>query len=106
MSRSILSLCPEQLTSFAIEAFVSHANARNQQHLEALTTPFPKASSRWLSHDQCTPRPVALTREGDVDGDLSWLVGTTIDFSFTRAVCASHYGTRGGSCSDPASLVL
>jgi len=106
MSRSILSLSPEQLTSFDIEAFVSHAHALNQQHLEAFTTPFPKASSRWLSHYQFTPRPVALTREGDVDGDLSWLVGTTIDFSFTRAVCAPHYGTRGGSCYDPASLVL
>jgi len=47
-----------------------------------------------------------LTREGDVDGGLSWLVGATIDFSFTRALCAPHYGARGAPCYDPASLVL
>jgi hypothetical protein len=48
----------------------------------------------------------ALTREGDVDGGLSWLIGATIVFSFTRALCAPHYGARGGACYDPASLVL
>ena len=68
--------------------------------------PFPKDPSRWLSHYQFTPRPITLTREGDVDGGLSWLIGATIDFSFTRAICAPHYGARGGSCYDPASLVL
>jgi hypothetical protein len=106
MSRSILSLCPEQLTSFDLEAFRTHAKALNQKHLEADTTPFPKAPSRWLSHDQFTPRPIALTREGDVDGGLSWLIGATIDLSFTCTLCAPHYGTRGGWCYDPASLVL
>jgi hypothetical protein len=49
---------------------------------------------------------MALTSEGDVDGGLSWLVGATIDFSFTRSICASHYGARGGHCYDPASLVV
>jgi len=49
MSRSVLSLSPEQLTSFDLKAFVTHAHALNQQHLEAFTTPFPKASSRWLT---------------------------------------------------------
>ena len=106
MSRSILSLSPEQLTPFDLEAFMTHANALNQQHLEALTPPFPKDPSLWLSHYQFTPRPIALTREGDVDGGLSWLIGATIDFRFTRAICAPHYGARGGSCYDPASLVL
>jgi hypothetical protein len=106
MSRSILSLSPEQLTSFDLEAFGTHAKALNQKHLESFTTPFPKAPSRWLSHYQFTLRPITLTRGGDVDGGLSWLIGATIDFSFTRALCAPHYGARGGSCYDPASLVL
>jgi hypothetical protein len=53
-----------------------------------------------------TPRPLVLTREGDVEGGLSWLVGATLDFSFTRALCAPHYSARGGSCYDPASLLL
>jgi hypothetical protein len=106
MSRSILSLSLEQLTSFDLEAFVSHANALNQQHLESFTTPFPKTPSRWLSHYQFTPPPVTLTCTGHVDGDLSGLIGATIDFSFTRSICAPHYGARGGPCYDPASLVV
>jgi len=47
-----------------------------------------------------------LTTAGDIDGGLSWLVGATIDFSFTRAICAPNYGARGGPCYDPASLVF
>jgi len=106
MSRHILSLAHEQLTSFDLEAFMIHAEALNQHHLEACRTPFPKAPSRWLSHYQFTPRPIALTSTGEVEGGLSWLVGAMIDFSFTRAICAPHYGARGGSCYDPASLVV
>lgn len=49
---------------------------------------------------------MTLTPQGDIEGGLSWLVGTTRDFSFTRALCAPHYDTRGGPCSDPASLVF
>ena len=29
-----------------------------------------------------------------------------MDFSFTRALCVPHYGARGGSCYDPASLLV
>lgn len=91
MSRSILSLSPEQLTSFDLKAFVSHANALNQQHLELLTTPFPKTPSRGLSHYQFTPRPVTLTCTGHVDGDLSGLIGATIDFTCPcREARAAH----------------
>ena len=106
MSRHILSLCHEQLTSFDLDAFVAHADALNQRNREVFTTPFPKAPSRWLSHYAFTPRPLGLTHKGDVQGDLSWLVGATIDFSFTRAICAPHYGVRGNCCYDPASLVV
>jgi hypothetical protein len=106
MSRSILALSPEQLTSFDLETFMTHAKALNQKHLEACTTPFPKAPSRWLSHYAFIPHPIALTSQGDVDGGLSWLVGATLDFSFSRSLCAPYYGTRGGSCYDPASLVV
>jgi hypothetical protein len=49
---------------------------------------------------------MAFTSQGDVDGGLSWLLGATLDFSFTRALCAPYYGTRGGGCYDPASLVM
>jgi hypothetical protein len=106
MSRHMLSLSHEQLTSFDLDAFVAHADALNQHNREAFTTPFPKAPSRWLSHYEFTPRPIALTRDGDVEGGLSWLVGATLDFSFTRAICAPHYGARGNGCYDPASLVV
>src|SRR5712691_10677107 len=106
MSRHMLSLAHEQLTSFDLEAFVTQAKALNQHHRETFTTRFPKVPSRWLSHYAFTPRPIVLTREGDVEGGLSWLVGATIDFSFTRSICAPHYGVRGGPCYDPASLVV
>jgi hypothetical protein len=106
MSRHIISLCHEQLTAFDLEAFVTHAHAFNQHTRETFTTLFPKPPSRWLSHYAFTPRPMALTSEGDVEGGLSWLVGAAIDFSFTRSICAPHYGTRGGPCYDPASLIV
>jgi len=92
--------------SFDLDAFVAHADALNQHHRATCTTSFPKASSRWLSHDQFTPRPLALTPERDVEGGLRWLVGATLDLRFTRSICASHYGARGGHCYDPASLVV
>jgi hypothetical protein len=106
MSRHILSLSPEQLTAFDLDAFIAHAEALNQHHRNTFTTPFPKASSRWLSHYAFRPHAIELTSQGDVDGGLSWLVGVTLDFSFTRALCAPHYGARGGNCYDPASLIV
>ena len=106
MSRHILSLSHEQLTAFDLDAFVAHAEVLNQHHRDTFTTPFPKAPSRWLSHYEFAPQPIAFTSQGDVDGGLSWLVGATLDFSFTRALCAPHYGTRGGRCYDPASLIV
>lgn len=106
MSRSLLALSPDQLTAFDLDAFIAHAHALNQQNRLTFTTPFPKASSRWLSHYEFTPHPIEFTSQGDVDGGLSWLVGVTLDFSFTRSLCAPSYGSRGGSCYDPASLVV
>jgi hypothetical protein len=106
MSRHILSLSDEQLTPFDLDAFVRQAHTLNQHHRETFTTPFPKDPSRWLSHYHFRPRPLAFTQDGDVEGGLSWLVGATIDFSFTRSICAPHYGTRGGPCYDPTSLVV
>jgi hypothetical protein len=106
MSRSILALAPDQLTAFDLDAFITQAHALNQQNRITFTTPLPKASSRWLSHYECTPHAMALTSQGDVDGGLSWLVGVTLDFSCTRSLCAPSYGSRGGSCYDPASLVV
>jgi hypothetical protein len=85
---------------------VAHADAFNQHTRDAFTTPFPKNPSRWLSHYQFVPRPVTFTAQGDLDGGLSWLVGATIDLNFTRSICASHYGSRGGPCYDAASLVF
>jgi hypothetical protein len=106
MSRHMLSLSHAHLTSLNLEAFVAQADALNQHHRETFTTRFPKGPSRWLSHDAFTPRSIGLTCEGDVEGGLSWLVGATLDFSCTRALCAPHYGVRGGPCYDPASLVV
>jgi hypothetical protein len=106
MSRHIISLPDAQRTPFTLDTFVAHAAALNQRHHETFTTPFPKAPGRWLSHYRFTPRPLSFTQEGDVEGGLSWLLGATVDCSFTRAICAPSYGARGGHCYDPASLVV
>jgi hypothetical protein len=106
MSRHILSLSRDQLTAFALDAFIAHAKALKQHNRDIFTTPFPKASSRWMSRYAFTPHPIALTSQGDVDGGLSWLVGSTLDFSVTRSLCAPSYGARGGRCYDPASLIV
>jgi hypothetical protein len=106
MSRHTLSLCHEQLTSLDLDAFIAHADALNQHNREVFMIRFPKAPSRWLSHYAFTPRRLVLTREGNVEGGLSWLVGATIDFSFTRSLCAPHSSARGNHCYDPASLVV
>jgi hypothetical protein len=106
MSRHLLSLSPEQLTAFDLDALIAQAEALNQHNRETFTTPFPKAPSRWLSHYDFTPHPIELTSQGDVDGGLSWLLGATLDFRFTRSLCAPYYGARGGRCYDPASLIV
>jgi hypothetical protein len=106
MNRHRLSLAHEQLTSFDLEAFVTQAHALNHHHRETFAARFPTMPSRWLSHSTFTPRPIGLTCEGDIEGGRSWLLGATIDCSFTRAICAPHYGVRGGPCYDPASLVV
>jgi len=91
---------------FDLDAFIAHAETLHQHNRETFTALFPKDSNRWLSHYACTPHPIAMTSQGEVDGGLSWLVGVTLDFSFTRSLCATSYGTRSGSCYDPASLVF
>jgi len=88
------------------DAFIAYAELLNQHNRDTFTTPFPKAPSRWLSHYQFTPHAIEFTSQGDVDGGLSWLVGATVDFRFTRALCAPHYGARGGPGYDPASLIM
>jgi hypothetical protein len=50
MSRSTPSLSPEQLTPFDLDAFLAHTHILNQHNRNTFTTPFPKASSRWLSY--------------------------------------------------------
>jgi len=106
MTRKIIPVSHSLLTSLDLEAFVSQANSLNQRNQERFTTPFPKPSSRWISHYQFQPRPITFTDKGAVEGGLSWLVGATLDFRFARDLCAGVYGARGGHCYDPASLLF
>jgi hypothetical protein len=103
MSRKELLLSQEHLKSFDLETFVNEAATLNQRTLEIYTRPFPKAPDRWLSHYHFRPRPIEFTAEGEVEGGLSWLIGATIDLSFTRALFAPYYSKEGGHCYDPAS---
>jgi hypothetical protein len=106
MNRKIIPVSHAQLTSFDLDAFVRQAKALNQRNRERFTNPFPKRSSRWISHYQFQPRPITFTEQGAVEGGPSWLVGATLDFSFARDLCASSYGATGGKCYDPASLLF
>jgi hypothetical protein len=103
MSRKELPLPLEHIAPVDLEAFVKEAAKLNQSTLEAFTTPFPKAPARWLSHYQFRPRPLDFTAAGEVEGGLSWLIGATIDLSFTRSLFAPYYAKEGGHCYDPAS---
>ena len=49
MSRKMVPVSREQLTSFDLEAFMTQAAVLNQRNREAFTTSFPTAPSRWLS---------------------------------------------------------
>ena len=64
----------EQLTSFDLKACVTHAAVLHNR--ETLTTICPKVPSRWLFHDQFTPRLLTCTAEDEVAGGLSGLIGT------------------------------
>lgn len=103
MSRKELPFSQENIAPFDLEAFVQEAAKLNQRALEAFTLPFPKAPDRWLSHYQFRPRPIEFTAEGEVEGGLSGLIGSTIDLSFTRSLFAPYYSKEGGHCYDPAS---
>lgn len=106
MDRKIIPVSHAQLTSFDLDAFVRQAKALNQRNRGRFITPFPKRPSRWISHYQFEPRPIAFTEQGAVEGGLSGLVGATLDFRFARDLCAQSYGVRGGNCYDPASLLF
>ncbi|MGH8057989.1 MAG: hypothetical protein ACREOH_12250 [Candidatus Entotheonellia bacterium] len=103
MSRTTRPLSQERIAPFDLEACVREAATLNQRALEVFTHPFPKAPDRWVSHDQFSPRPIEFTAEGEVEGGLSWLMGATIDLSFTRALFAPSYSKEGGHGYDPAS---
>jgi hypothetical protein len=104
-NRKIIAVCHSTLTSFDLEAFVSHPEALHQRNLHAFTTPFPKHPRRWSSHEQFHPRPLTFTDEGEVEGGLSGLVGAPLDFSCARSLWACADDARGGPCYDPASLL-
>ena len=78
----------------------------NHKNQENYSTPFPKIPSRWLSYYRFEPRPIEFTPEGEIEGRMSWLMGSLFDFGFTRAVFAPYYGKEGGLCFDPASLFV
>jgi hypothetical protein len=68
--------------------------------------PFPKEEARWLSRYQFKKEFVHVNDDASVQGGLSQLVATTIDFSFVRSITADAYSIFGGPCYDPVSLLL
>ncbi|MDI6765033.1 MAG: transposase [Thermodesulfobacteriota bacterium] len=68
--------------------------------------PFPKATSRLLSHYSFIPRRIKIKPSGEIVGGLARFVTSLIDFSFVRSIVASAYSPVGGHAYDPVSLFL
>ena len=104
MDRNKLELSPEKITGLDLETLVRKTTELNRKNQETYTTPFPKNHSRLESQYHFEPKPIDFTRQGEVEGGLSWLVGSLFDLSFTRSLFARYYSKEGGHCFDPASL--
>jgi hypothetical protein len=104
MPRRKLKICQETLSPFLVTELKSAAEEFNRKNREYHTRTFPKNPARWLSHYHFEPRRVTFTPTGEVDGGISWLVGSLFDFSFIRSIVASDYSEEGGHCFDPATL--
>ncbi len=104
MAPNKLDISYEKIAGLDLEAVVNSASELNRKNLQTYTTPFPKDYRRLLSHYRFEPRSMEFTCEGEVEGGLSWLVGSLFDLSFTRSLFASNYSKEGGHCFDPASI--
>lgn len=104
MPRHQLKICQEALSPFLVSELKKAAEEFNRKNREHYTKPFPKEPARWESHYHFEPRDVTFTTTGEVDGGISWLVGSLFDFTFIRSLVASDYSKEGGHCFDPATL--
>jgi len=84
MERNKLDLSADKIAGLDLEALVKKAAELNRKNLDTHTTPFPKNPSRLESHYRFEPRSIAFTSEGEVEGGLSWLVGSLFDFSWAH----------------------
>ena len=94
------------LTQFSIANLITKLKeinpAINWQHCN----PFPKEESRRLSRYRFRRQFVVVNDDGSVQGGLSHLVASTIDFSFVRSISANAYSIFGAPCYDPVSLYV
>ncbi len=104
MARKRLEISQAALSPFSLPELVKKAEELNQETRRTYTTAFPKDPKRLLSHYRFEPRPIRFTSEGEVEGGLSFLLGSLFDFSFTRSIFAPSYSKERGHCFDPASL--
>jgi hypothetical protein len=94
------------LTRFSIANIITKLREINPAVNWAYRKPFPKEEARWLSHYRFQRQFVAVNDDGSVQGGLSQLVASTIDFSFVRSISADAYSIFGGPCYDPVSLYV
>jgi hypothetical protein len=94
------------LTRFSVANIIAKLKEINPAINWAYRKPFPKEEDRWLSHYRFRRQFVAVNDDGSVQGGLSQLVASTIDFSFVRSISADAYSTFGGPCYDPVSLYV
>ena len=68
MERNRLDLPADKIADPDLDSLVRKTDQLNGQNRPAHTIAFPKDPSRWLSHYVFEPRPITLTREGEVQG--------------------------------------
>src|SRR3990170_5402213 len=90
---------------FSIGSVIKKLNHIHFQISAKHQIPFPKPEAFWLSKYVYERRYIRIHPDGRIEGGLSRLVSSLVDFSFIRSIVAHKYSLIGFAY-DPTSLFL
>ena len=93
------------LAPFSIGSVIKKLNRIHFQISAKHQNPFPKPEAFWLSKYVYERRYIRIHPDGRIEGGLSRLVSSLVDFSFIRSIVAHKYSLIGFAY-DPTSLFL
>jgi len=93
------------LAPFAIGSVIRKLNHIHCQIIAKHQIPFPKPEAFQLSKYVYGRRYIRIHDDGKIEGGLSRLVASLVDFSFIRSIVAHRY-SLAGIAYDPISLFL